>query len=122
MHKAHILAHVFSCLFITILILFLGIARVGSSHPPLPCFWYLDFDSSLSTCIAYKLSCLNWACCAQVFYASENVCRLLLAILYQEFTAVMCYSCSVPDKERIYLLLFCVYFRSDNVGLFSSNS
>ena len=59
--------------------------------PPLPCFWHLDFDSSLSTCIAYKLSCLNWACCAQVFYAAENVCRLSLVILYREFTAVMCY-------------------------------
>ena len=93
-HRARILAHVFSRRFITILILFLGIANVGSSHPPCPCFLVFRFSIPLfSTCISYKLPCLNWVCCAQVFYVLENVCvcRLLLAIIYREFTAVLCY-------------------------------
>ena len=93
-HRTRILAHVFLHLFVTILIPFLGIASIGSSHRPCP--WFLVFRFLIplfSTCISYKLSCLNWACCAQTFYALEMfaICRLLLAIIYREFTALLCY-------------------------------
>ena len=73
----------FSRLLLQFSFFFLVLQALGHPTLPSPVFWYLDFDSCLSTCIAYKLSCLNWACCAQVFYAAENVCRLSFAILYR---------------------------------------
>ena len=106
MHRACILAHVFSRLLLQFSFFFLVLQALGHPTLPSPVFWYLDFDSSRSICIAYKLSCLNWACCAQVFYAVENGCRLLLAISYREFTAVMCYFLFSPrqrEKDFYYL-------------------
>ena len=76
-HRACILVHVFFCAFLLqFSFIFLILQALGRSHPSRPCFLVFSFLILFSTCISYKLSCLNWACCAQVFYVLENVCCL----------------------------------------------
>ena len=119
-HSARILAHVFHAFLLQFSFFFLVYASVRLSHPPHPCFWYLDFLIPLfSTYISNRLSCLKLGMmCTDVFMYQKMfaVCRLSLAIIYWDITAVLCYFLFSPwglTKRE-----FWDYFNRNNARIF----